>query len=53
MGINCATAGTNHIPGYAGHLCEGDLTISAEKQVHARGPEPGERPTMKPNLARD
>ena len=53
VGMNCATAGTNHIPGYAGHLCDGDLAISDEKALHARGPEPAERPTMKPNLQRD
>ena len=53
VGTNCATAGTNHIPGYAGHLCDGDLAISEEKTVHARGPEDGQRATMKPNLQRD
>ena len=81
--MNCATAGTNHIPGcvsspltrsllapssappcgsphscplprsYAGHLCDGDLAISGEKELHSRGPEAGDRPTLKPNLQND
>ena len=38
---------------YAGHLAVGDNLISAEKAVHAKGPAPFDRLTIKPNLQRD
>jgi hypothetical protein len=51
--MNCATAGTNHVPGYAGHICDGAVTTSMEKAQHSRGPLAGDRPTLKANLQRD